>query len=230
MMVSIYALRDKDGARRYIGKSKDPLTRFKDHRSRCRRLWATSCEVLETCDEVQWKDRERFWIAYGRSQNWPLENIADGGNGAPAFFPRSEATRAKLRARVFSAETRAKISAAKRGTTHTPETRQKLREAARRQFESPEARRKVSAIHKGSRLTPEQRAKISAASQALWATPEHQEKQRAAMATPEVRAKMRREFTAEHRANIGAAGKGRIPWNKGKRLNQLTWDDNLGGL
>lgn len=222
-VASIYVLIDSDGARRYIGKANDPARRLQEHRRRGGRMWAVSFDVLETCDEAAWKNRERFWIAYGREQGWPLDNISDGGNG---HVPRVcyEATRAKLRARVVTPETRAKISAANTGRRHTPETRQKLSEITRHYFESPEARAKVGAVHKGTHLTDEHREKITAASQALWATPEHQEKQRAAMADPEVRSRMRREFTAEHRAHIGEAGKGRVPWNKGIRGAQVAWN------
>jgi hypothetical protein len=43
----------------------------------------TSLEEVDGADD--WQERERFWIAYGRAEGWPLTNIADGGKGFRAM-------------------------------------------------------------------------------------------------------------------------------------------------
>lgn len=55
-------------------------------------------EVLVDDD---WRTAEIRWIAYGRSQGWPLTNMTDGGEGAPG--------------RVLSEETKRRIAIAAKG-------------------------------------------------------------------------------------------------------------------
>ena len=98
IMVSIYVLVDVEGLRRYVGKYINPSARLKDHQRRGKSL-AVSYEVLETCDESRWTEREKYWIAHGRLNGWPLENITDGGEeGVPNGFTHTAVTRDKISA------------------------------------------------------------------------------------------------------------------------------------
>src|SRR5438309_11361208 len=64
-------------------------------------------EVLETCDTIdQLNDKERHWIASLKTISPNGYNIEPGGR----HFPMSEATKAKLRGRKVTEETRQKIS------------------------------------------------------------------------------------------------------------------------
>jgi hypothetical protein len=114
-------------------------------------------------------------------------------------YPLAEILRLKTtRGRSPSAETRAKLGAARRGQRLTPETRAKLRAAHQGQpspmqgrQHTPEARAKMSAARQGRSLTDATRAKISAA-------------------------KRGHELTAETRAKISAALRGRPRATEGK--------------
>lgn len=81
----IYAIRDMiTGNIVYIGKSNQPTERFKSHlRSRRFRHQKSSLElvILECTSLADWKECERKWIAFGRSSNYPLTNLLDGGDG-----------------------------------------------------------------------------------------------------------------------------------------------------
>lgn len=87
-------------------------------------------DTAETVEDLYTK--ERWWIAYGRALGWDLTNLTEGGEGPQGWVP--------------TAETRAKISVALTGKTHSAATRQKMSEA-----------------HLGMRLTAEARKKLSLA-------------------------------------------------------------------
>lgn len=124
----IYGLTDpRTGSVRYIGKSIDPVVRFRNH------IWAARSGYEDThkarwirklLDEGQipgivvladtvdgWQELERSYIAQRRSK---LTNTSAGGDGVDA--PRTE-------------EWKRKIGEAHRGKEVSQETRQKLREA-----------------------------------------------------------------------------------------------------
>ena len=109
-MTIIYALTDpRNGKIRYVGKSNDTYLRLKSHMSEARRNSGTHrlnwlrqllnlsldpiLTILEEVEDEDWQDRERYWIAYGRSVGWPLTNATAGGKGANN---PSKATRKKL--------------------------------------------------------------------------------------------------------------------------------------
>ncbi len=75
---------------------------------------------------------------------------------------------------------------------------------------SEKARLRSSASHMGQERTPEVRAKISQSMKGIKRTPEHQAK---------INAQMRkRKLSPEQIAKLVAVNRGRIPWNKGKRM------------
>jgi hypothetical protein len=97
-MVYIYSLSDSKGIR-YIGKSCNTVRRLKSHileaqspKSRgCHRIhWLRSLlasgqqpllAVLEVCNDDNWAEREKHWIAHGKICGWELTNNTEGGDG-----------------------------------------------------------------------------------------------------------------------------------------------------
>lgn len=151
--VFIYALIDCADAVRWIGKSINLPARYRVHKRE--RPWVAGYRILETANLSTWKDRERFWIAYGRKCRWPLENKAEGGQGSSGFtmHPDSvEKIRRNLTGKPFSAAHKkalrlAWVSRRSNGFGH----------------QSPEARLKISMANSGRRLTDEHRKRIGAA-------------------------------------------------------------------
>jgi predicted GIY-YIG superfamily endonuclease len=66
------SLSDSDGNRH----KKNKIKKIKQ------RGFLPELKVLEKCLQSEWKSREKHWIAYGRSNGWPLTNIVNGGEGA----------------------------------------------------------------------------------------------------------------------------------------------------
>jgi group I intron endonuclease len=99
----------------------------------------------------------------------PEYNLAAGGEGAKGI--------------KHTEETKAKLSALRKGKKMSPEARENVANAARKTTSSPEYRAKMSAVKKGKRKSPEWRAKISAAHKGKKKprTPEHQAKITAAL-------------------------------------------------
>jgi len=84
---------------RYIGKSVNPLKRFREHKrliksKRINKLksWLMSIDnqvtikIIETTDENNWEEREKYWIKYYRDNNYNLCNIQDGGIEIPTSY------------------------------------------------------------------------------------------------------------------------------------------------
>jgi hypothetical protein len=46
--------------------------------------------VLEAANGSNWAERERYWIAHGRSSGWDLFNLTDGGDGLHGLVPSDE--------------------------------------------------------------------------------------------------------------------------------------------
>lgn len=107
----IYLILDSNNVPKYVGISFDPANRFLSHKRK--HEWAVDCHifVIDFVEDKDWKERERFWIAY-YSQWYHLENIHSGGGSA---YPVPEVVRLKiantLKGRKLPAETRRKMSA-----------------------------------------------------------------------------------------------------------------------
>jgi len=124
------------GQIRYIGKSIRPKERLQNHmneKSKCHRSnWLKKLKadglipkivILEEMpDGSDWQSREKFWIAHGKSQGWPLTNNTSGGDGV-CDLPQE--TRDRMRkswiGRKHTDETRAKISEKSKLKRHTDE-------------------------------------------------------------------------------------------------------------
>ncbi len=149
--VFIYGLMDPDsGAVRYIGKSVRPVERLGNHmneRSKCHRSnWLQSLRAqgkrpdLVLFEQIEgdwpWQESERYWIARGRAEGWPLTNCTDGGDGVPGLPP----------------ETRARMTAVWTGRKHRPESIEKMRTASTMQRHSDATKARMSAAHKGREI------------------------------------------------------------------------------
>lgn len=142
-------------------------------------------EVVELCASNILLEREQHWIDAEQPFGGKGFNIAVIAAKPPVRHGQSEETKAKIsRSRMGirpNAETRTKLSVAKRGKLrkpHSDETRAKIAEAIRGQTRSPELRAKISAklkgrlpTFKGRSHSAESRAKMgSAKSKAYIAT------------------------------------------------------------
>lgn len=152
-------------------------------------------------------------ISYWRANGAKLANVTDGGEGISGF-KHSEETKLKLKTRIVSEETRAKLSASKTGKKASEETRAKMRNrpVSQRQRESvaernrarivtDETRLKISKINKGRKHSDEAKARMSAGSVGI----KHSEETRAKMS--EARKGIKK--SEEHRAKIGAGNRGK---------------------
>ncbi len=171
----------------YVGQTRQKLERrIAQHKSQSKKAEAGidlaiaeygwegnfTVEVLEICPVEKLDEREKFWIATLNSKSPNGYNLTDGGS----VTNPSEETRARISAnhadvsgeknpfygQKHSEETRAIISAAKKGKSHKPH--------------SKETRDKISASNKGKHsqnkgkpLSNEHRAKIAIARTAWWA-------------------------------------------------------------
>jgi len=132
--IHIYTLSDPDsGFVRYVGKAKNIRQRFYLHLYEVKKRFINTkknawikhllnlgkepvievLEVIESENENEWKDAEKFWITTLRFLGLDLTNLCDGGEG---LSNPSKETREKIGAysktRIHSPETRARISAA----------------------------------------------------------------------------------------------------------------------
>lgn len=208
----IYVLIDpRTEAIRYIGATSEPDRRLLGHIQESKRSdtyksrWirtltklglAPAMEIVEEVVGDDWGERERWWIAHGKSEGWRLTNATDGGDGVPGYVYTDEVRKRmfdRLRGRPVSEETRRKIGAANKGRARSPEIKQRWSESARKLWNSPGRRKKMSDALRGRRLGPpsaETRRKIS-------------------------EGQIGKVLSAEHRAKLSAA-------HKGKRLSEAT--------
>lgn len=137
----IYALLDpRDQKIRYIGQTITTLNqRFRKHLCDCKsRNNHVSCWLksllnvnlkpailqIEECDNLNLDDKEIFYIDKYKQEGFDLTNCSLGGQ-----------TR-----RIFSEETKRKISEALKGKTQSLETRQKRSESLKETWKNPELR------------------------------------------------------------------------------------------
>lgn len=164
----IYGLVDPNTEQvRYIGKSSSYLRRPKDHfrpsviregtfpvNRWCQKLVRNGQKpaicILEdfgTCfdkDEANeiLNEGEIRWIAFGRSEGWPLLNLTDGGDGLLGH-PGG------MLGKHHSDEVKARISEQLRGRKRPPEVVEKIRKSALGRQVSEDTRAKMSVSAKG---------------------------------------------------------------------------------
>ncbi len=148
-------------------------------------------------------DAEVYWIAYFRGNGSGLTNLTDGGEGSTGLIHSNE-TRAKMSAvkkgRKLSSGHVANISKAQRGRKHSPETKARMSVSHTGAGHSEATRVKLSQINKGKKHSPETKAKISASLRG-------------------------RKLSPEACANMSAARKGKSikPWSEERRASGCPW-------
>lgn len=148
-------------------------------------------KIAENLTEPEAFALERFWIdAIGREvHGGPLINQTDGGEGISGLKMSAE-TVSKLRARRHSEETKQKLRAAKANVT--AETRAKMSAARKGRKESRESIEKRAAKLRGRKRPAEVGAKVSASKMGKKATDATKTALRAGNRSrdPDVRAKI----------------------------------------
>jgi len=218
----IYGLVDpRDGRVRYIGKADDPERRLTNHFS-CqtpshkrnwllllrriglppRLIWL--CRVPKT----QWREMEKFQIAFFRSRGMADLNVTDGGDGVVGYRHTIEARLKKsesMRGRKLTEEQKLRLRKSNLGRKHTQETRKKLSESHRGKQNclgykhTVEARENMSIAHMGHRPSAETRSRLSQAHKGRVLTEETRKK---------IGAKLRgRRLSEEHKHKLCAAWK-----------------------
>lgn len=194
----VYTLTDpRTNEVRYVGWTTNLPRRLREHIAEPRRYrthksnWIRSVLadgqkpiliVVETGKGEGWEAVECKWIAAYRAQGCNLTNATDGGNGAlrRVFTPETrQKISATKRARGIPPESRERITAASRGRKQTPEHIKKAADARRGWKQTPEVIERISALNRGKKQSPEHTAKAIAGRKAKggWkVTPEHIEK------------------------------------------------------
>ncbi len=199
-MVYIYYLEDpRESKRGYVGKtSKNPKIRLSEHLTEARlsnglsnkQEWLLELielglspilNILEKV-EVNWQERERYWISYLREEEcYTLFNVLSGGEGRnwdeiteEARRRRSEITRDRYR----DPEARKKQSLTmKARIQQEPGLAEKYRRATIKRWENLELRSEMGdTMRKHYTEHPELRQKQSELSKARWQDPVYREK------------------------------------------------------
>lgn len=222
----------------YIGQTLNPAKRWDGHARKARdtrnrlynwwraRVRETGIEpamavlvTFETSDRGEafaWmNDEERQRIAAARADvGCRCMNSTAGGDrqGDPTPDTRARMSAAKRGTRP-SLLARERMAAAQRGRKHSPETRAKISASQVGKIISPEAAAKVSAANKGRKASPEARAKMSAAHRGKQQTPELIEKRaathRGKKRSPLTCLRISAAYTPERRERASAAQKGK---------------------
>lgn len=180
MRCFIYALIDPVTAEvRYIGKTINPKVRLALHlcetKNTHKNQWLAKLrragvkplmsiiEVIENSNDLDWQDRERFWIAHYLANGVRLTNLDSGGRqGMRKSAQTRELIRQKATGRVMPKEAIEK-SRATRAANMNDEVRARLSRAQLGKKQSEETVAKRAAILKGHVVTEETRRKIGSA-------------------------------------------------------------------
>lgn len=106
--IIIYGLQRPDRDIFYVGKTKEPARRLKEHRKRFGR--EIELIILEVVPLSEWRYAEHAWIQEFRDAGLMIANRTEGGDGIE----------------VMSSEQRADISRRQMGRKHTAEARAKM--------------------------------------------------------------------------------------------------------
>lgn len=176
--------------------------------------------LVDEIPMAQWQWCEQSYVAIFKAIGLKLTNTTPGGDGfgkgdqhpcygIPVSAERKAKQAAKMRGKRYhlgfkhSSEARARMSEKHKGKTNSPETRAKLSLVLRGKKKSDHMRQALSASRKGMKFSESHRAAIS----------------KAVKLRPPFFAGKR--HTAEAKAKMSAAKRGKKPWNYGK--TGLPW-------
>lgn len=145
LIVYIYGLKDADGIIRYVGKTVNIKRRMYQHDRY--NSWYTGYEIFEEANEINWEEREMYWISYYRESSGWLINQTDGGDG--------------MHGRALSDETKKKISEALRGRKFTKRRKSNISKSKIGRCLSEDHKAAISAGLKGYVKSEEHRANLS---------------------------------------------------------------------
>jgi hypothetical protein len=156
-VITIYYLHKGDGKPFYVGKSKNGISRIKDHKSTFGKN--TFIEVLDEVSSIDWKFWETYWIYQLQTWGFTLNNQNEGGGG-----PLSHTTKSKQKiseahkGMSHSISTKIKMSKSHQGRKFSEDTKEKIRQSKLGKSNSKLGSKdgpkpKVSEAHKG-RISP----------------------------------------------------------------------------
>jgi len=154
MTTGIYKITCKETGRCYIGQSKHIEKRWKFHQRKRFLPQFFDYEILVTCQVADLNELEILMIETFDSHANGF-NMTIGGTSVKSTHTH--------------AETRAKISAAKKGKLRTPEQRARISAATKAAMERPGMKEKVSETTKAAMAKPEIREKFMEATLAATA-------------------------------------------------------------
>ena len=176
-------------------------------------------EYLAFCDteeKLNWF--EKFYIKKYKAREVGY-NLTNGGDGHLGFI-MTEETKQKLseanKGKTLSEETKQKLRKPK-----TEETKQKLSEAKKGKTFSEEHKQKLSEAKKGKTLSEEHKRKLSEVTKKRLVEKgvPFKGKHHSLESRQKISDAMKgKTFSEEHKQKISEAKKGKIPWNKGKKL------------
>ena len=125
MIITIYYLHTGDNKPFYVGKSKNGISRIKDHRF----VYGenTFIEVLDEVSSTNWKFWESYWINQIQSWGFDIHNQNEGGGG-PTHH---------------TLETKQKISESHKGMSHTTLTKSKISKSLKGRKMSEDTKEKI---------------------------------------------------------------------------------------
>ena len=225
-----YAYLREDGTPYYIGKGTGNRIYSSKRKVKFPKDEKRILFLKQNLTEEEAFKHEIYMISvFGRKDNGTgiLRNLTDGGEGVSGVVV-GEKTRKKLREarrnRIFSQETRRKISEA--GKNRSKETRKKLSESSKDNTNalgatrSEETRRKISESRKGKKLSEETKLKISNSltgnipwNKGKKDKPHSEERKR--KISESLKGKKNSE---EHNIKISQSKKGKKWWNNGLEI------------
>lgn len=216
----------------YIGSGSFFLKAVKKHRKE--NFVKEVLEYLKSKEELD--ERETYWISYFKSNDPDIGyNLAIGGHGNIGYSPSDE-TRKKisisLKGRVLSEEHKEKISSSNLGNKHSDETKQKMSYKKKGVTLSTDHIENIRKGHLGVKQTEESKKKRSEKLKGRIMSEEHKKKlsdaaKRRRMSEESNKKRSEklkgRKFSEETLKKMSESlkgkNKGKVPWNKGKKLN-----------
>jgi group I intron endonuclease len=216
----IYKIINHINGKYYVGSTEDSCRRWKEHKSALVAGRHYSPHLQNAWNKYGEENFAFVWV-----EDVPVEQLLDIENihiaANPDGYNVAKYADAPGRGRVWTEQSRRKLSEAKMGHPVSDEARQKLRQANLGKKYSEETRRKVSAAGKGKKRSEETRRRIS---DALKSRPISEETRRKMSA-----ARKYKPLTQEHKDKIRAGVKAVMTdevrrkiseSQKGKRLSE----------
>lgn len=168
-MIGIYVICNVKTDTFYVGKSVNIEKRFKNHLKNLRQNKHYNkhlqnsynkygeeffeFDVVEECNENQLNEKEKYWIAYYKNNNFNLYNITDGGDGGKMPQYIIEKNRIKISNKAKGSEYVKHFGKQNGmyGKHHTEETKRKISQANKGRKHTEETKRKMHKPHKKTR-------------------------------------------------------------------------------